>query len=85
MSVLAILFVTIFALTAGQDASETYPESWFQIDPKSIIDNERLFMKYKKCWTEESSAGCPRSAMEIKSKLHLKDTSLIRVNVFDFL
>lgn len=47
---------------------EHYPESWTKISFKPLIDNERLYKKYKECLLDEHPTGCPRDVLEFKSE-----------------
>ena len=47
---------------------EHYPLKWAQIDAKPVIDNERLFKKYKECFLMEKPVGCPRDVTDMRSK-----------------
>nr|QGW50250.1 chemosensory protein 3 [Chouioia cunea] len=43
-----------------------YPIAWTEVNTKTIIDNDRLFKKYKECLTNEHPVSCPRMVMEFK-------------------
>ncbi|XP_058799832.1 uncharacterized protein LOC131669155 [Phymastichus coffea] len=43
-----------------------YPVAWTEFDYKPIIDNDRLFKKYKDCIIAEHFYGCPRIVTEFK-------------------
>ncbi|XP_058799833.1 uncharacterized protein LOC131669156 [Phymastichus coffea] len=43
-----------------------YPIAWTEVNTKAIIDNDRLFKKYKECLTTEHPISCPRMVMEFK-------------------
>lgn len=44
-----------------------YPVSWTKINYKPLMDNERLFRKYKQCLLADKPTGCPRDVLQLKS------------------
>lgn len=70
---MGILFFVLSVLTLisveGAEDTEHYPIRWVQIDVKPIVDNDRLFKKYTSCMIEDKAKGCPKEALQIKSKI----------------
>ncbi|KAJ8670418.1 hypothetical protein QAD02_001677 [Eretmocerus hayati] len=57
---------TMVSPTVPEEKKEYYPLKWTKIDFKQVIDNERLFKKYKSCLMTDNAKGCPRDIMEVK-------------------
>ena len=55
-----------YAADEKKEEEKYYPLSWAQIDFKPIVDNERLFKKYKTCLLTDSPAGCPRDVVHLR-------------------
>ncbi|KAJ8670419.1 hypothetical protein QAD02_001678 [Eretmocerus hayati] len=45
--------------TESGEQKEYYPLSWTKIDFRPIVDNSRLFKKYKECYINPKPTGCP--------------------------
>ena len=67
ISLILILTISIVNGKAGKN-KEYYPEKWAELDYKPIVDNERLFKKYKECILETKPTSCPRDVTDIRSK-----------------
>ncbi|XP_023289446.1 uncharacterized protein LOC105695896 [Orussus abietinus] len=63
-------FVLLGAVTVviAQNSQGQYTSKWDSIDTKSIIDNQRLFSKYKACILGDTTTGCPQEALYLKSE-----------------
>ncbi|XP_058799834.1 putative odorant-binding protein A10 [Phymastichus coffea] len=48
------------------ETKEYYPISWTKVNYKPVIDNERLFRKYKQCLLVDKTTGCPRDVLQLK-------------------
>ena len=79
------LFSGIYAadenVTAASNSELTsgfYPLVWVRIDFRPLIDNERLFRKYKECFFAEHPVGCPRDVQKYKSALFI-DSSVYKI------
>lgn len=51
-----------------EETGEHYPAAWLEVDFKPIVDNDRLFKKYKECLISDKPTGCPRDVTQFKSK-----------------
>lgn len=69
--VAALLMVGVARAADEEESKDHYPLAWTQIDFKPIVDNDRLFKKYKDCLITEKPVGCPRDVSEFKSKCYL--------------
>ena len=70
---IALAAVVAIVCVAGVRAAEEgdkdhYPIAWMKVDVKPIIDNDRLFKKYKDCLLSAKPVGCPRDVTEFKSE-----------------
>ncbi|MGJ2371677.1 hypothetical protein ACR8ET_22490, partial [Salmonella enterica subsp. enterica serovar Paratyphi A] len=64
---LAMVVLVISAAPAQEDEpKDHYPIAWTQVDFKPIVDNDRLFKKYKECFIAEKPQGCPRDVTEFR-------------------
>lgn len=70
-----------------EEVKEYYPEAWTKINFKPIIDNERLYKKYKQCLLSDHPTACPRDILELKSEfffnlngVYVKKTDGIKIN-----
>nr|QHN69076.1 chemosensory protein 4 [Sirex noctilio] len=64
-----MLLGTFVLTTAQQQGHDYYTGRWNDINTKDIIDNARLFKKYKECVISNSAVGCPKEALELKRVL----------------
>ena len=64
--ILTSFFVFVSAET-NKTNMEYYPEKWASIDAKPIVNNDRLFKKYKACLIEKLPVGCPRDIRQMRS------------------
>ncbi|XP_008208395.1 putative odorant-binding protein A10 [Nasonia vitripennis] len=68
LTVLAVLLMV--GVTQAQEKKEEigdhYPKAWLEIDFKPIVDNDRLFKKYKECLLADKLSGCPRDVTQFK-------------------
>lgn len=76
VAAVTICFIHQFIPTSGQSFTtdpsiDYYPLRWAQIDSRPIIDNERLFKKYKECIIADKPKGCPRDISEMKRKFDI--------------
>nr|QGW50252.1 chemosensory protein 5 [Chouioia cunea] len=46
--------------------NEFYPISWTKYNYKFIVDNERLFRKYKQCLLVDKTTGCAHDVLQLK-------------------
>ena len=69
MSIITFVLVGVFAFVGIQaQEQEYYSDAFLHVDVKAIIDNKRLFNKYKECILEDHPKGCPKQSQEVKSK-----------------
>lgn len=68
-----VMTTTTMLISVGADDAEHYPIRWVEIDIKPIVDNDRLFKKYTECIISDKMKGCPKEALQVKSKF-LKKT-----------
>ncbi|XP_014212415.1 putative odorant-binding protein A10 [Copidosoma floridanum] len=61
-----VLLLVAGATRAQEDDGVHYPRSWLNVDIKPIVNNERLFRKYKECLLADKTNGCPRDVVEFK-------------------
>nr|ARN17836.1 chemosensory protein 5 [Cephus cinctus] len=63
-------FIPVFlACLTVAFAQEYYSSKFDNINIKEIIDNTRLFAKYKECVLQEKATRCPQEALELKRVL----------------
>lgn len=72
LGMVLLLSVAITVFAENPTESDFYPLKWAEIDAKSIIDNSRLFKKYKDCFMADNVKGCPREVIEAKSKFEFQ-------------
>lgn len=54
------------------EVKEFYPEAWARINFKPMIDNERLYKKYKECYLSDHPTGCPRDVLQFRREFEKK-------------
>ncbi|XP_066603688.1 ejaculatory bulb-specific protein 3-like [Prorops nasuta] len=67
------IVILLIGLTVGvfaeDDKPEYYTGKWNDLNTHDIIDNSRLFKKYKQCILADSNVGCPQEVIELKKVL----------------
>nr|ABE68832.1 putative chemosensory protein 1 [Sclerodermus guani] len=65
-----IVVFTVFAIVFAQESTpEYYTGKWNDLNTHDIVDNARLFKKYKQCIMAETNTGCPQEVIELKKVL----------------
>ncbi|XP_046465233.1 ejaculatory bulb-specific protein 3-like [Neodiprion pinetum] len=61
--------MVLACLAAVAAAEEYYTDKWDKMNTHGVIDNDRLFEKYKKCILNKEETACPQDALELRKVL----------------